>query len=110
MKYFLLLAILLTATTAFGQGFKVGGYVYDVPRTGGVAGVQLTFSVAPNTPPTSCKIPSSALTDRGGTWSQTGFTKGCTYIVKPYKPGYKFRLAQLLFSTPGMSLRFYQTE
>ena len=110
MKHFLLLAILLTATTAFGQGFKVGGIVYNVPRTGGVARVQLTFSIAPNTPQTACTIPAPTLTDRSGTWSQTGFTKGCTYIVKPYKPFYQFRLAQLLFSTPGTSLRFYQVE
>lgn len=101
------LALIIFATATQAQ-YSVSGKVFDYDRVNGVARVQLSFTINPISPIQTCNIPTAVLTDREGKWSQTGFTDGCSYIVKPYKPFHTFRLTQLIFSTPGQSLYFYR--
>lgn len=110
MKAIVLITLLTICATAAQAQFAVSGKVWDYNRIDGVARVQLSFAVHPlSTNPQSCNVPASVLTDRSGKWSQTGFTDGCMYVVKPYKPSYYFRLAQLIISRPGSSYFFYRS-
>jgi hypothetical protein len=87
--------------------FTVGGRVFNKSRNGGVARVQMQFEVTSTDK--ACNLPSPVLTDKDGSWKQSGFTNGCSYKVKPYKPFYTFRLAFQPFSRPSNTIFFYQS-
>ena len=55
------------------------------PRTG-IGGVQITFSLVSG----AGLLPSSALTDSNGNWTQSGFQAGSTYRATPSKSGFNF--------------------
>jgi uncharacterized repeat protein (TIGR01451 family) len=90
---------------AAGVAYAAGGRVFNLTRTGGVAGVLMTFSVASGT---GCNLPGNVITDAGGFWNQSGFTPGCVYRVVPSKPPLRFRLAFQQFSRASTNINFYQ--
>lgn len=109
-KFLTILVVAIWATIAVPQTpstFAVGGKVFNYERTGGVKDVRMYWEVASGG--TSCALPRPVLTNADGTWSQSGFTRGCRYNVRHFRSGWSFRLAMQTFSTPGNSIFFYQS-
>lgn len=96
----------IVAAQAVPSTFAVGGKVFNYERNGGVKDVRMYFEVVSGT---SCALPRPVLTKADGTWSQSGFTRGCRYNVRHFRNGWTFRLALQSFSTPGNTLFFYQS-
>jgi C1A family cysteine protease len=71
----------------------------------GLSGVTMTFSRTSGTG----AIPTPAMTDLNGVWSQTGFQMGTTYRVTPSMAGYTFTPAYKEFSGESPGLNFTAT-
>lgn len=76
------------------------GVQYD----GGLGGVLMTFTVEPNQqlPCGSIPVPDPVTTYSDGSYSQDGFAKGITYIVKPSKQNYEFSPPSSTFQCPAI--------